>query len=315
MVSTKYVSIIAGSASSLMRQAYVRLGQALRPRTASAYVTKCKLYLAFTSWHQLPIHDVDAILAFLEFLTQNGSRAQSLASYVSVLKHYFRLCDVDTSGLSHRKIQLFIKSVSINSVYMPKYKANITISLFLKIVQNCDALTHGQVYKAVFLLAYFAFLRLSNRNLLRSDVIFGPPGAHIILKWGKAMQAANAHQVVQIPSPLCPVSALKSLLHAVPASSSSPLFLLPLPSDLSILTAPMVSATFSKIITSLHLNPAHFGFHAFRRSAVSWAADHNVPLQNLKAHGGWSSSAINHYFKHTPKASSTVATTFQKILH
>ena len=283
-----------------MRQAYVRLGQALRPRAASAYVTKFKLYLAFTSWHQLPIHDVDAILAFLEFLMQNGSRAQSLASYVSVLKHYFRLCDVDASGLSHRKIQLFTKSVS-NSVYMPKYKANITISLLLKIVQNRDALTYGQVYKAVFLLAYFAFLRLSNvvptsakafdvtRNLLRSDIIFGPPGAHIILKWGKAMQAANAHQVVQIPSlpssPLCPVSALKSLLHAVPASSSSPLFLLPLPSGLSILTAPMVSATFSKIITSLHLNPAHFGFHAFRHSAVSWAADHNVPLQNLKAHG------------------------------
>ena len=330
MVSTKYVSIIAGSASSLVRQAHVRLGQALRPRTASAYASKFKLYLAFTSWHQLPTHDVDAILAFLEFLTQNGSRAQSLASYVSVLKHYFKLCDIDALGLTHRKVQLFIRSVSINSVYMPKFKANITIALLIKIVEKCDALKHGQVYKAVFLLAYFAFLRLSNvvpssaknfdvtRNLLRSDVIFGPPGAHIILKWGKAMQAANSHQVIQIPtlpsSPICPVTAIKSMLSSVPASSSSPLFLLPLPSGLSILTAPMVSATFSKIISSLRLNPAHYGFHAFRRSAVSWAADHNVPLQNLKAHGGWSSSAINCYFKHTPKASSTVATTFKKIL-
>ena len=165
-----------------MCQAYVRLGQALRPWTVSAYATKFKLYLAFTSWHQLPMQDVNAILAFLEFLTQNGSRAQSLASYVSVLRHYFRLCDIDALGLSHRKIQ-FIKSVSINSVYMPKFKANITFSLLLK----CDALKYGKVYKAGFLLAYFAFLRLSNvvptsakafdvtLNLLRSDVIFGPP--------------------------------------------------------------------------------------------------------------------------------------------
>ena len=217
-----------------MCQAYVRLGQALRPCTASANATKFNLYLAFTSWHQLPIQDVDAILVFLEFLTQNGSRAQSLASYVSVLKHYFRLCDIDILGLSHRKIQLLIRSVSINSVYMPKFKANITIALLLKIVQKCDALKYGQVpvYKVVFLLAYFAFLRLSNvvpslakafdvtRNLLRSDAILGPPGAHIILKWGKAMQGANSHQVVQIPalpfSPLCPVSAIKSLLYLLP---------------------------------------------------------------------------------------------------
>ena len=171
----------------------------------------------------------------------------------------------------------------------------MTISLLLKIVESCDTLTYGQVYKAVFSLAYFVFLRLSNVvptsakafdvtwNLLRSDIIFGSPGAHIILKWGTDMQAANAHQVVQIPSlpssPLCPASALKSLFHSVPASSSSPLFLLPLPSGLSILTANMVSATFSKIITSLHLNPAHFGFHAFRCSAVSWTADHNGPYR------------------------------------
>ena len=64
------------------------------------------------------------------------------------------------------------------------------------------------------------------RNLLRSDVIFGTPGAHIIIKWSKAMQSSTAHQVVQVPlnhpSLLCPVHALKSLLAFVPASSSSP---------------------------------------------------------------------------------------------
>ena len=40
------------------------------------------------------------------------------------------------------------------------------------------------------------------------------------------------------------------------------------------------------------LNPAHSGFQAFRRSAVSLAADHNVPLNNLKAHGGGGGGVI-----------------------
>ena len=276
------------------------------------------------------MHCVDTILAFLEFLVQNGSRAHTLNSYLSVFNHYFKLFDIDTAHVSHRKVQLFIKSVSMNSAYVPKYKAIITIPTLLTLVQACDNIAFGQVYKAAFLLAFFAFLRLSNiapvtpksfdptRHFLRCDVIFGPPGAHVILKWAKAMQSSSKHQVIQIPlirnSPLCPVSALKVLLQSTPAPKSAPLFLLPRPSGLSVLTSPMLSSSLSNLLSSLGLNPAHYGFHSFRRSGVSWAADHNVPLQNLKAHGGWSSSAINCHLKHTPKAASTVASTFQQLL-
>ena len=282
-------------------------------------------------WHQLPLHHVDSVLVFLEFLVQNGSKSHTLTSYVSVLNHYFKLFDIQTWGICHRKVHLFIKSVSMNSVYSPTFKALITIPILQKIVQVCDTIAYGQVYKASFLLAFFAFLRLSNiapvsstsfdpsRHFLRGDIIFAPPpppGAHVILKWAKAMQSSSKYQVIQIPflknSPLCPVSAIKALLASFPAHKSSPLFLIPRPSGLSILTSPMISRSLSKILLSLGLNPANFGFHSFRRSGVSWAADHNVPLQNLKAHGGWSSSAI--YLKHTPKASSTVAYTFQQVL-
>ena len=85
----------------------------------------------------------------------------------------------------------------------------------------------------------FGFLRLSNmppsfassfdssHHLMRGDVIFGTPGAHIIVKWAKAMQCSSKHRVVQIPSlpncPLCPVSALKAIL-SYPAPPSAPFF-------------------------------------------------------------------------------------------
>ena len=230
----------------------------------------------------------------------------------------------------NRKIKLLIKAVSINSVYVPKIKSNITIPLLHRIVLACDKLRYGKIYKAVFLMAFYAFLRLSNmapvstqsfdktRHFLRGDVIFGSPGAHIIVKWGKAMQASNKHQVVQIPSlkssPICPVKALKSLLSFVHAPSDAPLFLLPSSSGHRILTSSMISSTLSKVLLSLGENPSHYGFHTFRRSGVAWAADHDVSLQHLKAHGGWASHAINAYLQHTPIASSKVATTFQSTL-
>ena len=230
-----------------------------------------------------------------------------MSSYVSVLNHYFKLFDIDTSGVVHRKVHLFIKSVSVNSVYAPKFKAVFTIPILHQLALACDSITFGQVYKAAFLLAFVAFLRLSNiapltskafdptRHFLRGDVIFGPPGAHIILKWAKAMQSSSKHHVIQIPllnnSPIGPVTALKHVLHSLPASKSSPLFLIPRSSGLIPLTSPMVSSCLSRFLSSMGLNPANFGFHSFRRSGVSWAADNNVPLHNLKAHGGWSSSS------------------------
>ena len=206
-----------------MRQANDRVHTALRPRTSAAYLSKFKLFLAFVVWYQFPIHALDTILAFFEFLVQNGTRTHSLTSYVSVLRHYFNLYDIDTLPLNHRKVHLFIKSVSINSSYFPRYKATITVPILTKLILACDNIRYDILYKPVFLLAYFAFLRLSNmappssksfdptRHFLRSDVVFGPPGAHIIVKWAKAMQGSNKHHVVQIPSLSSSPSALSKL--------------------------------------------------------------------------------------------------------
>ena len=169
----------------------------------------------------------------------------ALTSHVSVLRHYFKLYDLDCAPLNHRKIHLFIKSVSMNAPYSPRVKANFTIPLLFQLVKACDQIRFGILYKSIFLLAYFGFLRFSNlapsssklfdptRHFLRSDVILGAPGAHIIVKWAKAMQGFTKYQVIQIPSltssSICPVATLKALLSSVRAPPSSPLFFVPPP--------------------------------------------------------------------------------------
>ena len=83
--------VFAGSvAAQLVKSANVRISKALRSRTASMYDAKFNTFLAFTMWHQLQWEDIDTVLVFLEFLVQPGSKAHTLTSYVSVLRHFFQ---------------------------------------------------------------------------------------------------------------------------------------------------------------------------------------------------------------------------------
>ena len=171
------------------------------------------------------------------------------------------------------------------------FKANFSVPILLKLVKACDSFPSVFIYKSIFLLA------------------------HVIVKWENQCSPLLHTRFSKFP-PSPPLLFALSL----PSKSSFPLplgFLPPpfaSPSSFSPMSAPMISAILSKIFAALNLDPSHFGFHAFRRPAVSWAANHDVPLQNLKAHGGWSFNTIHAYLKFTPKAFSTVATTFQQHL-
>ena len=66
------------------------------------------------------------------------------------------------------------------------------------------------------------------RHFLRQDLIFGPPGAHLVIKWIKTLQDNKSHHVVQLPEIdnlyLCPVKALKALLSTRKLPPTAPLF-------------------------------------------------------------------------------------------
>ena len=60
-----------------------------------------------------------------------------------------------------------------------------------------------------------------HRNFHRQDVIFGPPGAHLISKWTKTMQNAISHHQEQVPVSF---GAFKALLRSRNLSPQGPLF-------------------------------------------------------------------------------------------
>ena len=97
----------------------------------------------------------------------------------------------------------------------------------------------GQIFKAGILLSFFSFVRISNlvphsisaynplKQLARGDIIFAPPGLHMIRKWSKTLQNKDKIKAIKVPSlgksAICPVAAIKKLLSTTPGSNS-PLF-------------------------------------------------------------------------------------------
>ena len=188
----------------------------------------------------------------------------------------------------------------------------------------------GFVYKAAILLSFFSFLRISNlvphsmsnfhplKQLARGDVFFAHPGAHMLLKWSKTMQMNNSLRILKIPnlgsSPICPVTALKTLLASSPSGSNKPLFQVKYRHTWVPLSDTRLRKQFSTILSRIHLAQSNITFHSLWRSGATWAFNAKVPVQNIQSHGTWTSDCVWSYITQDHQASDAVALTFQHSL-
>ena len=88
-----------------------------------------------------------------------------------------------------------MKDLKIQAPFNPKIPAHLDVPLLECIIKQCDNLEFLVVFKPLYLVVFFSFLRLSNvlphsvasfdhtRQLARGDVIFGDSGAVLLLKW------------------------------------------------------------------------------------------------------------------------------------
>ena len=130
----------------------------------------------------------------------------------------------------------------------------------------------------------------------------------------KTMQTSGQVQVVQLPQlndpMLCPVTVFKNYLASVPIDKTLPLFQISVKQQWLPLTAFKARSFLKLAVTSIGLDPKIYTFHSFRRSGASLAFNHDVDLNKIKQHGNWKSDAIWTYLRNTPKAASTIPTTF-----
>ena len=183
----------------------------------------------------------------------------------------------------------------------------------------------SQVFKAVYLVSFYYFLRLSNlvphsvqqfsalRHLARGDAIFHPTKVVILLKRSKTMQSnIKLITILCIPnSTICPVMALSNLLAITPKGSNLPLFQFKVPGTWVPLTDNRGRRHFALIIAKLDLADSGFTFHTFRRSGATFAFNNDVTLQNIQRHGTWTSDCVWRYITDSVDAGEQVANMFR----
>ena len=108
---------------------------------------RCFVGFCICSAMELIAVDLSCILAYMEFLPKNSVSADMVANHVSALKAMFTLYGMKYALLDD------LHTVQRNIM---------SLEVLKDLVSHCDSIYSGQVFKAIFLIAFFGFLRISN---------------------------------------------------------------------------------------------------------------------------------------------------------
>ena len=185
-------------------------------------------------------------------------------------------------------------SISINAIYTPRLKQVFTIDILRKLVHLCDTLAHRSLYKAIFLVAFFGYLRLSSLvpssrfhkfQLQRSHFAVHPLGMSLTLPCTKTHQHYDQIHSVVLPrinnSVLCPLTAITEMFVRIPALHSDTVFGYWDLGSYVPLVVHRVRQMLARCVRQLRLDPGQFTFHAFHRSGATYSFNQNVPLRIL----------------------------------
>ena len=316
--------------TSLSAKASRRLSMAFRPKTYRAYEAMFKTFVAFCIVTKCIIANVNVqvVLSFLECLVRSSCSMTMVANYVSAIRASFVLYDLPFYVLDHPKIKYFLKSLRINRPVVVTPHNIITISRLLDISLACDLLTFPHVYRASFLLGFFAFLRLSNlvshavrdfdftRHLTGHDIFFTKKYVKVMIKWSKTLQTRDRVQCLSLPKlqnkPICPYTALKKLFTLYSMSGNTPLFQIQTLQGWQPLTDARVRKSLKQINIHLGLRPNFHTFHDFRRSGATFAYQSHIPIQEIKRHGTWTSDCVWGYIQSNHSSGETLADALAK---
>ena len=312
----------------LSRQAASRLQQAYASKTTKSYNQMFLLYMALCECLAVPFDcpSVWTVILFIEFLAFNHLQYNSILNYLTAVKMKLLWFDLPAAAFDHHKVKLMLRAVKHTASHAPRFKGIFDIHTITNLLYVAAYLSDHEVYRAIYLLAFFGFMRISNllpvsrkmfdvqKQLCRGDVIVQQDKAAIIVKWSKTIRSPSQGTFIIIPRlpghVLCPVSALEIMFEKFPAPRNAPLFI----ASNGVLTQSQVRLHLAKLLHALGMNHKLYPFHTFRRSGATFAYNNHVHLQGIKRHGTWSSDAVQAYLINDSHNASMVANMFQNVL-
>ena len=311
----------------LAQHASARLITGFRPATLNNYLRMFKLFLAFLITYDIATDQVNTItiLSYMEFLCNSHMSASNISNHLAGIRTMYIVHGLSTTPFKDERLALYLKALRLNAQPVPRNRSVVTLQMLEQILQACLSFEMQFIYKPLYLLAFYSVLRLSNilphslhsfdptRQLCRGDIIFSSEHAVVLIKWSKTRQDRSQVFSISIPvlgnSPLCPVSALKTMIDLVPATCNDPLFLVPTSRGNVPLTDSMARKHLKKL--TMFLKVSGLTFHAFRRGGTTWAFEHGVNTQFIKQHGTWKSDCYQRYIKSISTTPSPVSSTFR----
>ena len=153
-----------------------------------------------------------------------------------------------------------------------------------QLVNQVSTIPYGWIYKALFLLAFHGFFRISNllpisqaafqslRNITRGDIAISSPGLLVLLKWTNTLQASRDQHLIPLAATpenvLFPMLAEMQLNRLHPVPSTAPMFSHMVRGGLMVVIQTQSHTVISTVLITMGLNPSDYGFHTFRRSGA-----------------------------------------------
>ena len=327
-----YFVVGSKAMAQLCQEAGVRLQKAFRPKTHKCYLLLFRTFLAFVIHMKVKLAKVDCsvILSFLELLTKHNTSTHMVANYVAAIKAKFMVFGLQYWVLDDPRVKYFLRSLKVNRPLCVPRRNIMDIPTLRKLILLCDDIPMGSVFKALFLTAFFGFLRLSNlthhsaatfdpsRHITPGDVFFAKKFVKILIKWSKTIQTRDKCHILSLPrlksSILCPHRALKELFQMYAPSENEPLFQVMTPGGWRLLIDSRVRKTLAKLNSKLGYPPGYFTFHTFRRSGATLAYNSDIPVQKIKHHGSWTSECVWRYIQQDQTMGEHVASAFATVL-
>ena len=308
-----------------------RLQSAFRPKTRQCYDRLFRTFVSFCVCGKAPLREptVSMVLSFLEYLVVHEVSVHMIANYLSAIKAMFILYNIPAGVLDHQRIKYYTKSIKITRTISVPHRNVMDIPAWQRLINLVDTCHNGQTYKAMFLVGYFGFFRLSNlashtikefdpsRHFAGGDVFFGKREVRLILKWSKTLQPRDQVKVITLPklgSAIYPYGALKGIFHCYNPGSMDPLFQIEVNHKFQVVTDSRVRKTLAILNQAMGFDRSYYTFHSFRRSGATLAYKNRVPVDDIQHHGTWTSDCVWRYISLDVTAGSRLSSTFRKIL-
>ena len=159
----------------------------LNPKTENSYNNTLVKYFTFVRAHNLSHSNPSPqwVVAFINYLVAQGIKYPTIANHISVLKYQFIRFNLVAQVLDSPMALRVLRSIDKNVCRPLVQKSVFTVSQLVSLVQLSERQPLAVFLVPLFLLVFFAFLRISNFQnlwdkhftLLRQDLFLLQVGA------------------------------------------------------------------------------------------------------------------------------------------